>query len=87
MQLMLAISNGFMAKNSERRMMPDAKDSTEPSISLLATEEDHHIHTTKETVDINPTTDTRTTVEEDKTTETEDASPLHKAETTWMSTP
>ena len=63
--------------------MPDAKDSTEPSISLLETEEDHHTHTIKETVDINPTADTRTTVEE--TIETEDASPLHKAETTWTS--
>jgi len=68
-------------------MMPDARDSTEPSISLLATEEDHRTHTTKETADINPTADTRTIEEEDKTMETEDASPPHKAETTWMSMP
>ena len=83
---MLAILNGFMVKNSESRTMPDARDSIEPSIFLLKTEEDHRTHTIKETVDIK-TVDTRTTVEEDKTTETEDASPLPKAETTWMSTP
>jgi len=87
MQLTLAISNGFTAKNSESRTMPDARDSTEPSISLLTTEEDHRTHTTKETADINPTTDTKTIVEEDKTMETEDTSPLHKAETTWTLTP
>jgi len=82
---MLAISNGFMAKNSESKMMPDARDFTEPSISLLEMEEDHYTHTIKETTDINPTADTRTTIEEDKTMETEDALPLPKAETTWMS--
>jgi len=84
---MLAISNGFTAKNSESRTMPDVRNSTEPSISLLAMEEDHHTHTTKETVDINTTVDTKTIKEEDKTMETEDTSPLHKAETTWTSTP
>jgi len=84
---MLAISNGFMAKNSESRTMPDARDFTEPSISLLKMEEDYRTHTTKETTDINPTMDTRTTVEEDRTTETEDASPLPKPETTWTLTP
>jgi len=49
-------------------------------------EEDYCTHTIKETTDINPTTDTRTTVEEDKPMETEDASPLLKVETTWIST-
>jgi len=68
-------------------MMPDARDSTEPSISLLKMEEDHHTHTIKETTDINPTADTRTTVEEDKTMEIEDASPPLRAETTWTSMP
>jgi len=66
--------------------MPDTKDSIEPSILLLKTEEDHCTHTIKETEDINPTADTRTTTEEDKTTEIEDASLLLKVETTWMST-
>ena len=87
MQHTSAISNGFMAKSSENRMMPDMRDFTEPSISLLETEEDHRTHTTKETADINPTADTRTTIEEDKTTEIEDASPLPKAETTWTLMP
>ena len=48
-------------------------------------EEDHHTHTIKETADINPTADT--TVEDNRIVETEDASPLPKAETTWMSMP
>ena len=68
-------------------MMPDAKNSTEPSTSLLETGEDHCTYTIKETADINPTADTRTTAEEDKPMETEDTSPLPKAETTWMLTP
>jgi len=76
-----------MAKSSEIRMMPDMRDCTEPSISLLEMEEDHCTHTTKGTADINPTVDTRTIVEEDKTTGIEDASPLPKVETTWTSTP
>ena len=80
---MLATSNGFMAKNSGSRTKPDARDSTKPSTSFLETEEDPHTPITKETVD------TRPTVEEDSTstTETKDASPPLKAETTWMLTP
>ena len=64
-------------------MMPDARDSTKPSISFLETEEDHHTPITKETAGTKPT------VEEDNIsiTEIEDASPPLKAETTWMSTP
>ena len=75
---MLAISNGFMDKNLESKMMPDERDSTKPSILFLEMEEDHHTHTTKETVG------TRPTVEEDSTTETEDTLPPLKVETTWM---
>ena len=76
---MPAISNGFMARNSEGKMMPDTRDSTKPSISFLKTEEDHHTPITKETAGIRPTT------EEDSTMETEDTSPPLKVETTWMS--
>jgi len=61
-------------------MTPDARDSTKPSILLLEMEEDHHTHTIKGIMD------TRQTVE-DRTVETEDASPLLKVETTWMSMP
>jgi len=50
-------------------------------------EEDHHTHTTKETVDINPTADTRQTAEDNRIEEIEDASPLPKVETTWMLMP
>ena len=80
---MLATSNGFMAKNSGSRTKLDAKDSTRSLVSFLKMGKDHHILITKETVD------TRPTAEEDSisTTETEDASPPLKAETTWMSTP
>ena len=78
---MLATSNGSMAKNSEGKTMPDARDSTKPSILFLKTEEDHHTPITKGTAD------TRITTEEDSTMGTEDASPLLKAETTWMLTP
>ena len=67
--------------------MPDVRDSTKPLISLLKMEEDHCTHTIKETMDINPTADTRQTMEDNKIAETEDASPLPKAETTWISTP
>ena len=77
---MLATSNGFMAKNSEGKMMPDARDSTKPSISLLETEEDYHTPIIKGTMDTRPTT------EEDSTMETKDTSLSLKAETTWMST-
>ena len=79
MQRMLATSNGFMAKNSEGKMTPDTRDSTKPSISLLETEEDHHIPIIK------GTTDTRPTTEEDSTTETKDTLPPLKVETTWIS--
>jgi len=58
------------------------KDSTEPSTLLLEMAEDHYTHTIKETTDINPTADTRITMEEDKPMEIKDASPLLKAETT-----
>ena len=79
---MLATSNGFMAKNLGSRTKLDAKDSTKSLVLSLETEEDHHTPITKETAD------TRPTAEEDNisTTETEDASPPLKAETTWMST-
>ena len=76
MQLMLAILNGFMAKNLEGKTMPDARDSIKPSTLFLEMEEDHHIPITKGTVDFRPT------VEEDSTTEIEDASLPLKVETT-----
>ena len=70
-----------MAKNLESKMMPDMRDSTKPSTLPHEMEEDYHTPTTKEIMD------TRPTVAEDNTTETKDALPLLKAETTWMSMP
>ena len=48
-----------MAKNSEGKMMPDARDSTKPSISLLETEEDSI--STMETEDASPPLKAETT--------------------------
>jgi len=87
MQHKLAISNGFMAKNSGTRMMPDIRDFTKPSISLLEMEEDYYTYTTKETVDTKEIADTRQTAEDNRIAEIEDASLPLKVATIWTSMP